>query len=153
MLTLLLLTLLQAGPTCDASLAAHVYHPQRLKVLQACVQVSGTIVDATKGVHKNGLRHEADGDTHGWLKVDPQFTSFLDAGNKSNEGGNLVFEVVCMYSVRQADAKAACKGYKSTIKVPPVGAHVVITGVLVQDQEHAQWNEIHPVTSITVVKQ
>lgn len=152
MITLLLLTVLQTAPTCDASLQAHVYHPQRLKQLQECVAVSGTIVDATKGVHKNGLRHEADGDTHGWLKVDPQFENLLNDGNKSAEGGNLVFEIVCMYSVHQADAKSACKGYKSKIKVPPVGSQVVITGVLVQDQEHAQWNEIHPVTSITVVK-
>jgi len=31
----------------------------------------GTIVDATNGGKPDGVRHEADGDTHGWLKVDP----------------------------------------------------------------------------------
>ena len=56
----------------------------------------------------DGVRHEDDGDTHGWLKVDPQFEDLLNPGNLNNEGGNLVFEVVCKFvPPKQADAKLA----------------------------------------------
>ena len=77
-----------SGAQCDASLWNHVYHPQRLIVQKQCTEVTGVIVDATNGKQSDGVRHEADGDTHGWLKVDPQFQDLSD------EGGNLVFEIV-----------------------------------------------------------
>lgn len=138
---------------CDASLWNHVYHPQRLIVKQQCISVTGAIVDASKGSRPepDGVRHERDGDTHGWLKADPEFQNLLNAGNMTAEDGNLVFEIVCKYPVTQPDAKAACKGYKSAVVIPPVGSHVRIVGTYVQDTFHKQWMEIHPVTSITVI--
>ena len=149
---LLLLCFLPSGSfaqSCDASLWKHVYKPQRLVVKQACVTVRGTIVDATNGKRKDGVRHEKDGDTHGWLKLDPgQQKNLLNPGNRSSEGGNLVFEVVCMFRVTQKDAVTACRGYKSPVVLLPVRTHVCITGALVQDREHAKWMEIHPVSRI-----
>ncbi len=138
-------------PQCDPSLWDHVYHPLRLIVKQQCIAVTGTIVDATAGKKSDGVRHEGDGDTHGWLKVDPGFENLLNAGNISDEGGNLVFEIVCRFHVSQQDAKAACVNYTDHVTLPPVGSHVQIVGTLVQDTFHAKWMEIHPVTSITVV--
>lgn len=154
---LFLLTLFFAlpPPTCDASLWHHVYRPERLKVLDQCVTVTGTIADATadRKVHdKNGVRHESDGDTHGWLTVDPQWRHLLLQGNLSEEGGNLVYEVVCIYPVTQADAKSACRSYHSTVKLYPVGTRVAITGTYVQDSKHAKWGEQHPVTSIVPIR-
>lgn len=143
-----------SGETCDPMLEAHVYHPQRLIVKQACIAVTGTNVDATANEavkQPDGVRHEKDGDTHGWLKVDPAFENLLNAGNISDEGGNLVFEIICRFPVTQADAKAACQGYTDRVTLPPVGAHVRMVGRYVQDTFHAKWNEIHPVTSIGVV--
>ncbi len=131
----------------------HVYHPTRLLVKQDCLTVTGVIVDATapQSHHQpDGVRHEGDGDTHGWLKVDPQFASLINAGNTSDEGGNLVFEIVCHYSVKQADAKPSCAGFKDKTKIPKVGTHVAITGTFVQEKNHKQWNEIHPVSKIQV---
>lgn len=143
---------LPAEPTaCDSTLWNHVYHPTRLIVKSACVTVTGTIVDATSGAQPDGVRHEADGDTHGWLRVDPQFQSMLNAGNNSAEGGNLVFEIICRYPVTQKDAQSACSGYTDHVQLPPVGSHVSLTGTYVQDTFHAQWNEIHPVSSVSVV--
>ena len=139
---------------CNASIAAHVYHPQRLIVKQDCIAVTGTIVDATATQSKkepDGVRHEADGDTHGWLKVDPEFQNLLNAGNLNDEGGNLVFEIVCRFPVTQTDAKSACDGYTDHVTLPPVNSRVRVVGRYVQDSFHAQWNEIHPVTSITVI--
>jgi hypothetical protein len=70
----------------------------------------------------------------------------------SNEGGNLVFEIVCKFHVTQADAKVACPvTYNSPVQIPPVGSRVRIVGTYVQDTNHARWMEIHPVTSITVI--
>lgn len=117
--------------------------------------MTGTIVDATateNAHHKDGVRHEADGDTHGWLKLDAGQDKFLNDGNRSAEGGNLVFEIICKFPVKQADAKEACAGFKNAVTVPPVGSHVAIAGTWVQDMEHDKWFEIHPVTSIVVVK-
>ena len=137
---------------CDDSLWDHVYHPQRLIVKQKCIAVTGTIVDASHGQHPDGVRHEADGDTHGWIDLDPQFKSLLNAGNVSDEGGNLVFEIVCKFRVTQADAKSACPAsYHSPVQLAPVGSHVRIVGSYVQDTNHARWMEIHPVTSIELI--
>jgi len=141
-----------ADLTCDANLSSHVYHPTRLIVRQDCIAVTGTIVDATNGRKSDGLRHEKDGDTHGWLQVDDQFKNLLSAGNLSDEGGNLVFEVICRFPVTQADAKASCAGFTDHVNIPPVGSHVRIVGRYVQDTFHAQWMEIHPVTNIEVVQ-
>jgi hypothetical protein len=134
---------------CDSTLWSHVYHSYRLIVHQQCIAVTGTIVDAGGG-QPDGVRHEADGDTHGWLKVDAQFQNLLNAGNQKDEGGNLVFEIICKFPVTQADAKTACANYTDKVKLPPVGSHVRILGVYVQDTFHGQWMEIHPVTSIAV---
>jgi hypothetical protein len=139
-----------ADTGCDDTLWSHVYHSYRLIVHQQCVAVTGTIVDASGGKEPDGVRHEADGDTHGWLKVDSQFQNLLNAGNQKDEGGNLVFEIICRFPVTQADAKSACANYTDKVTLPSVGSHVRILGVYVQDTFHGQWMEVHPVTSITV---
>ncbi len=113
--------------------------------------MTGKIVDATAGKKADGVRHEGDGDTHGWLDVDPQFKNLLNDGNISDEQGNLVFEIVCRFPVTQKDAQAACQGYTDHVTLPPAGSHVRIVGTYVQDTFHAKWNEIHPVTSISVI--
>jgi uncharacterized protein YraI len=135
---------------CGDGLWQHVYHPQRLLVKQQCVTVVGVIVDASKGREPDGARHEADGDTHAWLQLDAAYKDMLDAGNTSDEGGNLVFEIVCHFTVKQADAKPACAGFADHTVIPAVGTHVEITGTYVQDTNHARWNEIHPVSKIVV---
>jgi hypothetical protein len=138
---------------CGDGRWTHVYNPSRLLVLQDCVTITGAIVDAT--AHQShhtadGVRHEADGDTHGWLRVDSQYVGLINAGNTSDEDGNLVFEIVCHYNVTQADAKPSCQGFTDSQVIPPVGTHVAVTGTLIREQNHAKWNEIHPVTKIEV---
>jgi len=145
-----------AGPQCDTTISAHVYHPNRLIVKQECIEVTGIVVDATATQSKHqadGTRHEKDGDTHGWLKLDPGFDNLLNAGNMSDEGGNLVFEIICRFPISSTapDAKTACQGYTDNVTIPPVGSHVRVVGRYVQDTFHAKWMEIHPVTTITVI--
>jgi hypothetical protein len=139
---------------CGDGLWHHVYNPARLLIHQKCVTVTGIIVDPTAGnAHpkSDGVRHEADGDTHGWLKLDPQFVTMLNAGNQSKEDGNLVFELVCHYTVTQEDAKSSCQGFKDQTPIPKPGTHVKIRGTFVQDDNHQHWNEIHPVSSLRVI--
>jgi len=136
---------------CSDGLWRHVYHPDRLTMKQDCITVTGKIVDATQGKRRDGLRHEGDGDCHGWLELDAPYRSMLNAGNRKEEGGHLVFEVVCIYKVTQADAKSSCVGYVNTILVPRPGTHVRMKGSFVQDSRHGKWNEIHPVSSIEVI--
>jgi hypothetical protein len=140
---------------CGDGLWQHVYNPTRLLVKQDCLTVTGTLVDATANQstrERDGVRHEPDGDTHGWLQVDPPFSSLINAGNASVDGGNgnLIFEIVCHFTVTQADAKPACAMFTDHTTIPPIGAHVAITGTFVTDQNHLKWNEIHPVSSIKV---
>jgi hypothetical protein len=81
---------------CDDSLWDHLYNPQRLIVKQQCVAVTGTIVDATKNKEPDGVRHEPDGDTHGWLDLDRrwQVLSRLEACCASPRGGALRLDLV-----------------------------------------------------------
>jgi hypothetical protein len=136
---------------CGDGLWQHVYNPYRLLMMNECVTVSGTIVDASNGRYPDAVKHEADGDTHGWLHLDPQFSNLLDNGNMTAEHGNLVFEIVCHYPVTQADAKPSCSAFGDRTVIPPVGSHVAITGTFVQDTNHQRWNEIHPVSRIVVI--
>jgi len=62
----------------------------------------------------------------------------------------MVFEIVCHFHVTQPDAVSSCAGFMDTTTIPPVGTHIEIRGTLVTETNHAKWNEIHPVSSITI---
>jgi hypothetical protein len=137
---------------CDYSLWRHVYagdprrfsRPQdRLQVIQDCVSVTGTIESA---------RSERDGDFHIRLRLDPQYSSMVNARNKAGQHGALVVEPVCMNPVTQRDtlSEHVCDGFSQHVYTPNMlGSHVRVTGAYVTDMEHG-WTEIHPVTSITI---
>ncbi len=136
---------------CDESLWQHTYHSQRLQVKERCAAVTGIIVDASHRKHKDGCRHEADGDGHCFLKLDAGQEKYINEMNVKNESGNLVFEPECRYQVKQEDAKASCYKWKQQLKLAPVGAHVRVIGAWVLDTAHGH-EEIHPVSSIEVLK-
>jgi hypothetical protein len=119
---------------------SHVYHPDRLRVLKPCVDVTGVVDE---------IRPEADGDFHVRVHVDPGFEWTLNDANRQLQHGDLVVEPVCVHTVTQADAKAACSGYQNPIEIPAAGTHVLLHGPFVLDQDHG-WQEIHPLTQITV---
>lgn len=127
------------------STASHVYHPDRLKILQPCITVTGVI---------EFIRHEPDGDYHVGLKLDPQFQDLVNSCNSTcldgAEHGDLVVEPVCMTTPTQADAVGACAGYRNPIVIPPVGSHVSMTGAYVLDLDHG-WTEIHPLQEVHVL--
>jgi len=127
---------------CDQSLWNHVYHPQRLQLVDPCKIVSGII---------ESKRVEADGDYHIRLKLDPQFIGLVNAANLKGQFGDLVVEPICINRVTQKDAMPSCQNFRQSIDIPEVGTHVLVTGSYVLDKQHGKWAEIHPVTSITKI--
>ena len=123
---------------CEASLWDRVYNPSRLKVLDPCKAVTGTIEE---------LDHNEDGDTHMLLKLDSGFEDLLLKKNLTKKNGDLVIEVVCANEVTDKKVGDTCKGYSNNIKIPNVGDHVVVAGSYVNDS-HNGWAEIHPVSRI-----
>ena len=116
---------------------AFIYHPDRLKVLAPCIRAEGTIA---------AIRHEADGDLHILLALDPAFASLVNPANSGVELGDLVVEPVCERAVTQADAIAICATDKDPLDVSAlvVGEHVWMTGRSVTDTDHGNWAELHP---------
>src|SRR6185437_15801540 len=86
------------GHGCDAALWAHVYHPDRLHVVDQCKTVRGTV---TK------VEWEPDGDLHIRLATRP---ALVNSVNDQYQAGDLVLEEICQGTVSQADAEAACAG-------------------------------------------
>jgi hypothetical protein len=89
---------------CDVSLWKHVYHGRmatardRLVVQKPCTTVMGKVMSAVK---------EDDGDWRIRLKVDPQFSSLLNAKNKSGQHGYLVVEPMCANPVLRRRTRLA----------------------------------------------
>ena len=126
---------------CDPRLWDHVYSPKRLKQISPCLSVTGVIDESNV---------DDDGDQHFLLKLDPGQDSLVNKRNAKKKSGDLVLEIVCANPTTMKKAKAACAGYTNSIAIPPVGAHVMVTGTYVIDS-HNGWAEIHPVSSVNPV--
>jgi hypothetical protein len=100
---------------------AGVYHPDRLRVLDSCRRVTGTVTT---------VRTEEDGDVHLGIDLDPPYRGMLMEGNFSEQSGNLVVELMPRDHGHLAE--------------PSVGDRVAVIGAYVDDTEHS-WAEIHPV--------
>ncbi len=74
----------------------------------------------------------------------------LTPANFAQQHGLMVVEPVCQTTPTFPSAISACSGFQQNIQIPPNGAHVIVTGSYVLDNEHGGWAEIHPVTSIVV---
>ncbi len=109
-------------------------------MLKPCIEVEGVI---------EAVRHEPDGDDHIRLRVSD--AALVNPKNVSEQHGDLVLEPVCEHAVTQADAVTACAGYRSDVRVPPVGTRVRAVGPWVLDTAHG-WLELHPVISMEVIK-
>jgi hypothetical protein len=136
-----------AATACRPDPLANVYHPYRLRVVDRCATVTGTVAS---------VRVEDDGDVHFDLALDPQYANLLTPGNVSQQHGWLVIEIVpadrpgC--PVGQAPRPATgtynygtCTG--ANVATPIFGGHVAVTGPYVIDLHHG-WSEIHPAWSV-----
>jgi hypothetical protein len=128
--------------TCDASLWKRVYNPTRLTKVNACITATGTITESSA---------DPDGDQHFLLKLDKGQKALLNKRNKKKKDESLVVEIVCANPVRLRKVKGICDGYRNSVMIPPVGAHVKVTGSYVIDT-HNGWAEIHPASGIDLIK-
>jgi hypothetical protein len=112
-----------------------VYDPQRLRVLDTCVTVTGTIVGImpTKGP-------ATDNDYIIEIKVDPQYQYLLSIGSYWFKNGYLHVEII------PKDQSKVLSNLNLDI-----GTRVKITGVWVLDTDHGWWSELHPVWKIEVI--
>jgi hypothetical protein len=103
-----------------------VYHPSRLRVLDPCRRVVGTVAL---------VRHEPDGDLHIDVALDSRYRGLLNATNISRQHGDLVVEFM-----------ARDGGH---LPEPRVRDRVALVGAWVDDAQHG-WNELHPVWSVSL---
>ncbi|MCX6350691.1 MAG: hypothetical protein NTX03_02395 [Bacteroidetes bacterium] len=128
---------------CDSKLWEHVYHASRLRVVEECKQITGTIIK---------LKQEDDGDLHIKVKLDKGQEKLINNMNITRQKGCMVIEPICVKKIiKQKNARPACEGYVNNVYIPKKGEHVRVTGSYVEDIKHG-WMEIHPVTKIEVME-
>jgi hypothetical protein len=116
----------------------YVYQPTRLKVLQACVYITGTVEE----VERDGV----DGDITLLVRPDPPYERLLTDRNREAQHGDLVVEPVCLLQPLQPAAISLCASDPApyTRPLPPAGKHVWMEGRYVLDLNHGSWAELHP---------
>ena len=149
---------LQAGQCKWGPPLAGVYLSGRLRLIDRCRTVSGT-VDCTKV--------EPDGDVHVRLRLDPQYVPLLRPANalqtcSGQAGPHLVVEIIpqrpqgVLFRTNNADA-----GGFHDPPTPDAGDHITATGpyvidtnslhrILYQGRAAENWAEIHPAWAIRV---
>ncbi|HSP54421.1 MAG TPA: hypothetical protein VLS25_02440 [Dehalococcoidia bacterium] len=102
-----------------------VYAPARLKILDPCLTVTGTVRD--------DIEHALDGDITFGLILSPEDRRLVNDVNDTNYGGALHLEIVPMD--------------QESVATPKPGDKITVKGPWVTDLAHGH-NEIHPVFSI-----
>ncbi len=103
-----------------------VYHPDRLRVIDPCRRISGTVDE---------VRDEEDGDIHILLSLDPAYRGMLMHNNYAIQHGDLVVEFMP-------------RDY-GHLPRPAPGDRLVLVGAYVDDTDHA-WAELHPVFAVSI---
>jgi len=118
---------------------AHVYTPDRLKVLDPCKHAEGVLVDVAA---------EDDGDYHLWFTPDAAYTYLMNPEDHFQGKPSMLAEITPDCPGNPPDNVAAARCPRTHLPIPKIGDHVAINGPWVLDTNHG-WNEIHPVDSIT----
>jgi hypothetical protein len=127
---------LQGNIAGAGTVESGVWGPERLRVLNTCVTISGTVegVAPTYGP-------AYDGDFIIDVRLDPQYEHMLSLGSIILRNGLMHVEVVPSQQPMLADKL-------STIKP---GDRVIVTGAFVIDTDHGFWSEIHPTWAISII--
>ncbi|MDG7016466.1 MAG: hypothetical protein JRM82_03720, partial [Nitrososphaerota archaeon] len=106
-----------------------VWGPQRLRVLDTCVTVSGVVEGLTP---TSGPANDNDFGID--IRLDPQYAQTLSICNIVLEGGLMHVEVVPSQQASLANTLASLRP----------GEKVTVTGSLVLDTDHGYGAEVHP---------
>lgn len=115
-----------------------MWGPQRLRLLNTCVTVTGVVEDIyTQAGPSNDNDFIID------LKVDPQYLQYISLGNTVMRKGYLHVEVV-------PSMQGALRDVLERLRP---GDRVLVVGSLVIDTDHGFWAEIHPAWEIVILGQ
>jgi hypothetical protein len=139
-----------ASTKCNTSLWNFIANPPgRFKILNQCVTVTGKVLS---------VQYEPDGDTDFPLALDSPYKNMVTKANFNPlMKGGIWSEMICQHpeqsSSTEAFKRGECNGYSGPIfTVPRVGQHLQVTGTYLLDVREGGHAEIHPVSSIKLIK-
>jgi hypothetical protein len=135
---------------CNSSLWKFIADPPgRFKILNQCVSVSGTVLS---------IRYEPDGDTDFPLALDAPYKNMVTKANFNPlMRGGIWSEMICQHPEQsfaiETFKRGECNGYNGAIfNVPQAGHNPQVTGTYLLDMREDGHAEIHPVSSIKLIK-
>lgn len=123
--------------------------PGRFKILNQCVTVTGTVIS---------VNPQADGDTDFPLSLDPQYKNMVTKANFNPQmKGGIWCEMICQHpetaSAVEPFKRGECNGFNGHIfNLPQISQHIKVTGTYLLDLREQGHAEIHPVSSIELIK-
>jgi hypothetical protein len=134
---------------CNPSLWKFIANPPgRFKILNQCVTVTGVVIS---------VQYEPDGDTDFSLALDLPYKNMVTQANFNPlMRGGIWSEMICQHpecSSIEVFKKGECIGYNGPIfRVPQTGEHILLTGTYLLDIREGGHAEIHPVSSMQLIK-
>jgi hypothetical protein len=137
-----------AAEKCNPSLWNFIANPPgRFKILSQCVTVTGIVLS---------VQYEPDGDTDFPLSLDPPYKNMVTQANFNPlMRGGIWSEMICQHPEESVEAfkRGECNGYNGPIfSVPQIGEHLRVTGTYLLDIREGGHAEIHPVSSMQLIK-
>lgn len=117
------------------------YNAEPEDIIERCIYLSGTV---------QSVKPEDDGDYNIQLKPDAPYVRLLDFYNVALELGHISIEPICEVAPKKKEFIKACRGYDSNLTMPHKGEHIAVVGAYTHDKH--RWTEIHPVTTIEILK-
>ena len=139
-----------ANPKCNPLLWKFIANPPgRFKILNQCVSVTGIVLS---------MQYEPDGDIDFPLLLDAPYKNMVTKANFNPlMRGGIWSEIICQHPEQsfavEPFKRGECKGYNGHIfNVPHAGQHIQVTGTYLMDVREGGHAEIHPVSSIKLIK-
>jgi hypothetical protein len=135
---------------CNSSLWNFIANPpERFKIINQCVTVTGTVLS---------INPQPDGDTDFPLALDPRYKNMVIKANFNPVmQGGIWSEMICQHPETSPEVqpfkRGECKGFIGPLfNAPQVGQHIRVTGTYLLDLREQGHAEIHPVSSIELIK-
>ena len=141
-----------SSKTCNQSLWNFIANPPgRFKIINQCVTVTGTVLS---------INPEPDGDTDFPLALDTPYKNMVTKANFNPlMQGGIWCEMICQHPEISSEIepfkRGECTGFNARLifnPLPQVGQHLVVTGTYLLDLREGGHAEIHPVSSIRLIK-